>query len=279
MTDPAAQGYRSAAVNVAKLTIRFLLPIVVAVALLMVIWILFLHTFSQVGPRVGKTPGDVYGYLFGGPKSAGARQAILGYLSVTLRDAAVGFTAGMAAAIGLATVFVLSRTIEHTFMPVAMLLRSVPLVVITPIIVLIFGRGALGVAAMASIVVAFPALAVIAAGLRESPRQAHDLIAAYGGSSWVAMRMVTLPSAVPSLFTAARISVPGALTGALIGEWLGSGQGLGSSLMKAISRYQYNELWASIAVVTVASIAVYALVGVLESLAVATFGPHAGINV
>ena len=74
----------------------------------------------------------------------------------------------------------------------------------------------------------------------------------------------SIPSALPSLFAAARISVPGALIGALIGEWLGSGQGLGSSLIKSIPRYQYNELWASVAIVTIVSILLYAVVGVLR---------------
>ncbi len=38
-------------------------------------------------------------------------------------------------------VFVLSRGVEQALMPVAMLLRSVPLVAMTPVIVLVFGRG------------------------------------------------------------------------------------------------------------------------------------------
>jgi ABC-type nitrate/sulfonate/bicarbonate transport system permease component len=51
---------------------------------------------------------------------------------------------------------------------------------------------------------------------------------------------------------------------------------LGSSLIKAIPRYQYNELWASVAIVTIVSILLYAVVGVLENLVLARFGPDAG---
>jgi ABC-type nitrate/sulfonate/bicarbonate transport system permease component len=88
--------------------------------------------------------------------------------------------------------------------------------------------------------------------------------------------MVSVPSALPAVFAAARVSVPGALIGALIGEWLGSGQGLGSSMIKAIPRYQYNELWASIVVITVVSIVLYAVVRIFESIALSRFGPSAG---
>lgn len=257
-------------------TLRFLAPIAIASALLLVIWVVFLNAFPQVGPRVGKTPADVWEYLFSGPKSADARSGIIDNLFITLRDAGVGFAVGMTAALVVASIFVVSRTVEQTFMPVAMLLRSVPLVAMTPIIVLIFGRGIVGVTVMVAIVVFFPALVMIMVGLRAAPAQAQDLIAAYGGSRWTALRMVSVPSALPAVFAAARVSVPGALIGALIGEWLGSGQGLGSSMIKAIPRYQYNELWASIVVITVVSIVLYALVGIFESIALSRFGPSAG---
>jgi len=255
---------------------RFLGPLAIAMGLLFALWYLFLFAFPQVGPRVGKSPTDVWAYLFTGPASGSARATLMDNLQITLRDAAIGFAAGIGAALVVAAAFVLFANLEQTFLPVAVLLRSVPLVAMTPIIVLVFGRGVVAVAVMAGIVVFFPALVMIMAGLREAPRQAQEVVEAYGGNRWTALHMVAIPSALPSVFTAARISVPGALIGALIGEWLGSGEGLGSSLIKAIPRYQYNELWASVAVVTIVSILLYAVVGVLESLVLARFGTGAG---
>ena len=258
-------------------TLRFLAPIAIASALLLVIWVVFLNAFPQVGPRVGKTPADVWEYLFSRPQNpptlVRASSTTCSSLCATPVSA---FAVGMTAALVVASIFVVSRTVEQTFMPVAMLLRSVPLVAMTPIIVLIFGRGIVGVTVMVAIVVFFPALVMIMVGLRAAPAQAQDLIAAYGGSRWTALRMVSVPSALPAVFAAARVSVPGALIGALIGEWLGSGQGLGSSMIKAIPRYQYNELWASIVVITVVSIVLYAVVGIFESIALSRFGPSAG---
>lgn len=255
---------------------RFLAPLAIAMALLFTLWYLFLVAFPQVGPRVGKSPVDVWNYLFTAPTSHVARANLLDNLQITMRDAAIGFAAGIGAAVVVAALFVLFASLEQTLLPIAVLLRSVPLVAMTPIIVLVFGRGIAGVTVMAGIVVFFPALVMIMAGLREAPRQAQELVEAYGGNRWSALYMVAIPSALPSLFAAARISVPGALIGALIGEWLGSGEGLGSSLIKAIPRYQYNELWASVAVVTIVSIVLYAVVGVCENLVLARFGPTAG---
>ncbi|RDI66298.1 ABC transporter permease [Nocardia pseudobrasiliensis] len=254
---------------------RFLFPLIISLILMLLIWYAFLKSFPQVGPRVGKTPGDVWTYL---TTSDSARQAILSDLRITLQDAAIGFGVGMAAAMIVAALFVTLPAVEQSFMPVAMLLRSVPLVALSPIIVLVFGRGLTGVTVLAAIVVFFPALVMIMTGLRSASAQAMELVAAYGGSRWTRLRMVGVPAALPAVFAAARISVPGALIGALLGEWLGSGTGLGSSLVRAIPTFQYNRLWASIVLVTLVSVLLYAIVGVIENLVLARFGSEAGNN-
>ncbi|MFI1918902.1 ABC transporter permease [Nocardia sp. NPDC020380] len=259
--------------NLLRPIARFLLPLVVSLILLVALWYGFLKLYPQVG-LVGKSPGDVWTYLVTGPTSDTARSVIFAEMRITLRDALIGFGSGLGAALVVAALFVGIPAVAQAFMPVAMLLRSVPLVALTPIIVLIFGRGLLGVTAMAAIVVFFPALVMIMTGLRSAPRQALELVAAYGGSRWTGLRMVAVPAALPSVFAAARISVPGALIGALLGEWLGSGTGLGAGLIRAIPTFQYNQLWASIALVTVVSVFAYAVVGVLENLVLARFAPE-----
>ncbi|ASF11272.1 MULTISPECIES: ABC transporter permease [Nocardia] len=255
---------------------RFLFPLVTSLILMLLIWYVFLKAFPQVGPRVGKSPEDIWRYLVTSPGASSARATILDDLQITLRDAAIGFGFGMLAAVVVAALFVSFAAVEQTFLPVAMILRSVPLVVLAPIIVLVFGRGLGGVTVLTAIVVFFPALVMIMAGLRNAPRQALDLVAAYGGSKWTGLRLVAVPAALPSVFAAARISVPGALIGALLGEWLGSGTGLGASLIRAIPTFQYNQLWASIVIVTIVSVVLYAIVGVIENLVLARFGADAG---
>ncbi|AYF73478.1 ABC transporter permease subunit [Nocardia yunnanensis] len=261
--------------NVLRPIGRFLLPLVVSMILLVLLWYGFLELYPQVG-LVGKSPGDVWTYLVTGPTSGNARHVVFDEMRITLKDALIGFGAGLGAALAVAALFIGVPAVAQAFMPVAMLLRSVPLVAITPIIVLVFGRGLLGVTVMAAIVVFFPALVIIMTGLRSAPRQATELVVAYGGSHWTALRMVAIPAALPSVFAAARISVPGALIGALLGEWLGSGKGLGAGLIRAIPTFQYNRLWASIALVTVVSVVAYAVVGVLENLVLARFAPQRG---
>ncbi|HEY9314519.1 ABC transporter permease [Williamsia sp.] len=272
---PAEAAARARSGNAKAITweiAKFVGSLVISFILILVIWWLFLLAFPDIGPIIGKTPVDVFHYLFTEPTSAADRGEIMDNLWITLKDAGIGFVCGMSAAIIAAALFVMFRPVAQTFMPIAMLLRSVPLVAMTPLITLVVGRGVAVVAVMGGIVVFFPALVMIMTGLANAPRQINDVIVAYGGTRWTAMRMASLPSAVPALFAAAKVSVPGAMIGATVAEWLGTNKGLGATLQQALPAAAYNELWASVLVITVASIVVYAFVGVAEKLVLAQMG-------
>jgi hypothetical protein len=127
-----------------------------------------------VSSFVGKSPVDVWQYLFSDAPARGVRPASLsaaaaraasfGALGTTLVNAAIGFVSGMVLATVIAIGFVLWKPFELAFMPIAMLLRSVPLVAMAPLLLLVFGQGKLGVAVIAGIVVLFPALVNIVLG-------------------------------------------------------------------------------------------------------------------
>lgn len=250
-------------------------PILVAVALVMIAWIAFLAVF-HIDASVGKNPKDVAAYLFTNADAGANRSLVFGFLNTTLHDAALGFVGGLTAALIVSATFVLFRPVEQAFMPIALLLRSVPLVAMTPVILLIFKRGDAGVAVIGGIVVFFPALVNIIYGLRSAPQQTTDLVLAYGGSKWTVIRKVAVPSALPAIFAAARISVPGALIGALIAEWLATGKGIGGAILNAIGGFDYDQVWADIVVLTGVSLLLYTVVGVIESLVLANYGPNAG---
>ncbi|GAB3800447.1 hypothetical protein GCM10028798_14960 [Humibacter antri] len=255
--------------------VRIVGPIIVAVAVVIALWVAVLALFPQIGPVVGRTPIDVWNYLFTGTAAAAARAKLWGDLLVTLSDTGIGFVFGMGVALVGASIMAASRSIRQTMMPLATMLRSVPLVAMTPVIVLIFGRGFATVAVMGCLVVVFPAIVMMMTGLQSAPRQARDVVSAYGGGVWAELRHVSIPSAIPSIFSAARISVPGALVAALITEWLGTGQGLGATIILAIPQFDYNLLWASIVVVTGASIVLYTIVSAIERMVFVAFGGSA----
>lgn len=248
-----------------------LLTFVLTIVAVVVVWVGALWLFD-VSPYVGKNPLDVWGYLFLVPAAEENRQQMFSQLWTTLGNAAVGFAAGLVVALIIAMVFQLSKGAEHALMPLAMLLRSVPLVAMAPVIILIFGRDFATVAVIGGIVVLFPALVNIAFGLKSAPPQMNDLVAVYGGNAWTALRKVALPSALPSLLAAVRISVPGAITGALLAEWLAVGGGIGGAMGGYVSSAQFSALWTAVVFVTVAALVLYNLVQMLEAVLLARMG-------
>lgn len=250
---------------------RRLAPVGIAIVAILVLWALFLEVFG-IRRVIGKTPWDVAQWLFVLPRAAENRSLVLGDLGVTLVDAGFGYVFGLLAATVVAIGFVLSRPVEQALMPLATLLRSVPLVALTPLIVLAFGRNLTATGIVGGIVVFFPSLVTTVLGLRSASPWASDLVVVHGGGRLAALRLVMLPSAVPALFASARLAVPGAMIGALMAEWLATGRGSGATMIKAVGGFRYIEMWASVVVVTGASIVLYALVGLVESLVVARMG-------
>jgi ABC-type nitrate/sulfonate/bicarbonate transport system permease component len=243
----------------------------VSLAVVIVLWFLALWVFN-VQAFIGKNPFDVYAFLFEVPAASENRELVASALGQTMIDASIGFVVGMFLATLISLLFTLSKGIEQALMPIAMLLRSVPLVAMAPIIILIFGREQLSVAVMGAIVVLFPALVNIVFGLRSAPAAMFDLVSVYGGSKIDALRTVAFPSSLPSFFAALKISVPGAITGALLVEWLATGQGIGYAIVSAIGRARPSEVWTYVAVITVVSIVIYNIVAILEESVLAKYG-------
>jgi ABC-type nitrate/sulfonate/bicarbonate transport system permease component len=232
-----------------------------------VIWLLSLNDFFA------KTPADVWSYLVSGSAAPADRSLIFGQLGVTIGDAALGYVAGTAVAVIVAIGVVAKRSIEQTLMPIAIALRSIPLVAMTPFLMLIFGRGPVGVSVVVGIVVFFPTLVNVIVGMRTAPEQAVDMVASYGGSTTRAIRTVRFPYALPALFASARIAVPAAIAGATLAEWLATGRGLGNLIVVSYSNSEFNTLWAATVVIVAVAVMVYALVGMLETLVRSRFGP------
>jgi ABC-type nitrate/sulfonate/bicarbonate transport system permease component len=251
----------------AGLVLRTLVTMVVVV----LAWIAFLRVFS-VNPLVGKTPLEVWQYLVTDSGAGAHRSSLAGDLWITLVDAGVGFVVGLALGAVVAVLFHLYRPVEQAFLPIAILVRSLPLVAMAPLVALVFGQGLLGVVVLAGTVVFFPTLVSVTGGLRSVRTASTDLIRAYGGGRYSQLFRVALPTAVPALFAAARMSVPGALVGGLVAEWLATGKGMGSRLETDIIGFEYADMWAGVVTLTLVSLLLYGVVAFVETVVLARMG-------
>jgi ABC-type nitrate/sulfonate/bicarbonate transport system permease component len=276
----ASRDISSTARSASARLARNLGSVAVSTLVALVLWVGFLRLY-HVDHVIAKSPLEVWRYIFtahadkvhGFRNAAGNRQILFHNLKTTLRDALLGYVAGIVLALGVASLFVLQRTVEQTFMPVALVLRSVPLVAMAPLLTLIFGRDLLVVAVIGGIVCFFPALVNIMYGLRATPASALDLMASYGASRLTTLRKVLIPSAMPSIFASLRINVPAAIIGALLAEWLATGKGSGSEMLTVVNTFDYGELWAAVVLVTLVSLVLFSVVSAVEAAVLARYAP------
>ena len=247
---------------------------------LLVLWQVALD-LVHVSPFIAKSPTDVWHYLFTDPRfgtmsAADNRSHVVSLLWGTLKDAGVGFCFGVTGSVLLAVVFALMPPLEAMFLPLAMVMRTIPLVGFAPIIYIIFGNGTATVGLLGTIIVFFPILINMALGLRSASAQSIDLVRVYGGTRWTAVRLVAIPSALPNFFASLKIAVPFSLVGAMLYEWLFSLKGLGGEITVANAHSLYVETWTIVVVVAAVSILLYNLVDFVEAPVLALWGPKAG---
>lgn len=241
---------------------------IASVAILVGTWWLLLR-IADLNPYFAKRPMDVWHFL---TRVDDDRTEVFSAFVTTMGDTLVGFGIGIVASVVVAACVVASPFLDSVVMPTAIALRSVPIIAMTPLIALLFGRGLWGVTVIVGLVTFFPTLVAVTTAMRGAPQLACDVVAVYGGSRWRELLGVRLPYALPALFAASKIALPAAISGALLAEWLATGTGLGSVMLRATASSKFDVVWSGSVLIVAASVAAYGLVGVLESAVAGRIG-------
>jgi NitT/TauT family transport system permease protein len=134
---------------------------------------------------------------------------------------------------------------------------TVPIVVIIPAVASIIGFNRWTVVIVAVLLSFFPVFVLAASGLHYRPAGADDVFSALGATRTKRLRYLALPSAVPNLMTAVRISAAACFLGALVAEWLVGTSGLGALFRESRALLQPARAWGAIIVGVIVSVAAY----------------------
>nr|WP_283255058.1 ABC transporter permease subunit [Marivita sp. GX14005] len=245
----------------------------VVLALAIGLWGWTIWAFG-LNPFFAKGPGDVWAALVTAPDAAATRGVIGAALAETAVFLLPGYLAGLAAGAGLAILLVLVPALAGTAMPLAIALRSVPIVTTAPLVVLILGRGAAGTIVLVAVMVFFPTFVACLHGLRQAPGQVMDVLDSYAAGPLARLVRVRIPAMLPSFFAAARMAVPASVLAVTVVEWLATGAGIGSLMALSASLSDYDILWSSVVLVAALSALGYALVGAVERRVLARYAPE-----
>lgn len=222
----------------------------------------------DLSPFFAKGPQEVWTFLVSDP--AGRATLVTAFWQ-TLSLTIPGYLVGLALGAGLAILLVTQPRLAAATLPIAIALRSIPIVTTAPLFVLALGRGAAGTITIVAVMIFFPTLAACLEGMRRTPRPVLDLFATYAASPLQTLAHAQIPAMAPAFFASARMAVPSALLAATTAEWLATGTGMGSLMALTASTSNYNLLWSAIVVLAVTASLLYALVHLLERHFLKTF--------
>lgn len=182
----------------------------------------------------------------------------------TLQESIAGFALGNGLAIATAIVFVHNQTLQRMYFPIATLFNTVPIIAISPILVLIFGIGMASKVIIAAIICFFPTLVNMIRGLQAVSPNEMELMRVLSASRREIFFKLRVPRSLPYLFAALRITSASCVIGAIVGEWIGSTHGIGALILQATFNYQSGLLYAAICLSSLVAITLFSLVIVIE---------------
>jgi NitT/TauT family transport system permease protein len=187
------------------------------------------------------------------------------FVQTGLRGALAGWVIGCAAAVVTAIAIDRSPFLQRGLMPVGNFVAALPIVGTAPIMVMWFGFDWHSKAAVVVVMVFFPVLVNMVAGLKASDSMQRDLMATWSASYWQTLWKLRLPAATPFLFNGLKIATTLALIGAIVAEFFGSPTlGMGFRINASIGQLALDMIWAEIAVAAIAGSAFYGAVALVE---------------
>jgi len=204
----------------------------------------------------------------------------------TLSAALLGFFVGNLVAILFALLFTYVKPLEKAFMPLFLVIRSIPLVAITPLLLrlrytlsdmaavkdspvlnALFGSGQAVKMLVVVLIVFFPTMVNVHEGLKSITAQEMELMKSMNASGWQIFLHLRIYKALPMTFSAFKIASASSVLSVTVAEWLGSDRGLGYIMSQgATASLDARHVWGSIVIIVAFALLFYAAVSALEKL-------------
>jgi NitT/TauT family transport system permease protein len=209
---------------------------------------------------------DIPEYLLPSPTAilADVDRTLAVQLGVTFLEAAIGFLIASALAFVCAVLFVRFQTLEEGLFPIAIAIKTTPIVAIAPLLVIWLGTGWWSKIVAVILICFFPVLVNTVKGLKAADAEYRELFQTLGASGAQEFRKLRIPYCLPYLFSALKISSSLAIVGAIVGEFVGATQGLGYLIMVSSAHLETATLFSAIGAAALAGITMFYIIAAIE---------------
>jgi NitT/TauT family transport system permease protein len=192
------------------------------------------------------------------------RQLLWDNIRPTAAEALLGFALGNAIGFLLATIFVHSQFLRSTYFPVVVLFNTIPIIALSPVLILVFGLTMTSKVAIAAIICMFPTLVNTLRGLESVSHSEMELMKILSANKREVFFRLRLPRSLPFVFTALKIAATSSVIGAIVSEWVGAEKGIGMLIIQSTFDYRTDVLYASIAMSSALALSMFGAVTLLE---------------
>jgi NitT/TauT family transport system permease protein len=220
--------------------------------------------FSGISPLFLPSPLAVLAALGAGL----ADGSLLSAAGITLLESLCGFALGAAIALPIGYAVARSPLFAALLQPYLAASQALPAVALAPLFIVWLGYGLSSIAALAALIVFFPAAITTTLGVRTLDRDVLDAARVDGAGGWHLLVAIELPLALPAIMAGLRTSLTLSITGAVVGEFVlgvgGFSFGLGSLSTQALNTFDTAQMFAVLIVLGALAALLYGVARVLE---------------
>lgn len=187
---------------------------------------------------------------------------------VTLKEVVFGFLVALAVSLVLALCMVFSRAIERTVYPFVVGSQTVPIIAISPLLLIWVGYGIAPKIIVVALISFFPIVVNTMDGFKSVDSDAINMMRTFGANRWQIFTKLQIPNALPYLFTGMKIAIVVSVIGAVIGEWVGASEGLGYLMTRSIPQFQTDRVFAAMFILSFLGIMLFLSVIALRRVVV-----------
>jgi NitT/TauT family transport system permease protein len=187
---------------------------------------------------------------------------------VTTSEILAGYALAVAVSVPLALAIAYSRFMEETVYPVIVFLQIVPKIAVAPLFLIWFGFGFTPKLLLVFLLSFFPIVVSSIAGFKSVDPDITDFARTTGAGSWRLFLKISLPQALPGVFTGLKVGAALSATAAVVAEFVASDKGLGYLLLQYNGDLNTPMVFATILVLSLIGLAVYYAVELLERVTI-----------
>ena len=194
------------------------------------------------------------------------RATLASHACVTVLEALGGMGISLACAVVLGILMDANEGIKAAIYPILVVTQTVPMIVLSPILILYLGFGLAPKILTVVLMCFFPIVVSFADGMGQIDPAYANLVRSYGGTRLQVYTQVKIPYAMPSLLSGLKVAATYSISGAVVGEWIASQAGLGYYLLRVKNSYALDKMFACVIVIILLSLAMNGLIWLIRKL-------------